>query len=80
MAAMDEMDINHPPRSKRRLTAAEQKLLNRITSPATNYVARPGDNRGVYTPSFTTGPKLSGGITGYVPNSGITGQPGAGGM
>ena len=80
MAAMDQMDINHPPRSRRRLTAAEQKLLNRITSPATNYIARPGDNRGIYMPSFTTGPKLGGGITGYVPNSGVTGQPGAGGM
>jgi hypothetical protein len=80
MAAMDQMDINHPPRSRRRLTAAEQKLLNRITSPATNYIARPGDNRGVYMPSFTTGPRPGGGVTGYVPNSGVTGQPGAGGM
>lgn len=77
---MDMMDINRPPRSKRRLSATEQKLLNRITSPAGNMILRPGDNPGVYNLPFSTGPKLNGGITGYVPNSGVTGQPGAGGM
>jgi Hypervirulence associated proteins TUDOR domain len=80
MSAMDMMDIKHPPRSKRKLTASEQKLLNRITSPATNYVLRPGENRGVYNTPFSSGPTLNGGVTGYVPNSGVTEQPGAGGM
>ena len=80
MAAMDEMDINHPPRSKRRLTASEQKLLNRIASPATNYVLRPGDNPGVFNTPFSAPTRSKGGVTGYVPFTGVTGQPGAGGM
>ena len=78
MQAMDMMDINRPPRSKRKLTASEQKLLNRITSPATNYVLRPGDNPGVYNTPFSAPTRSKGGVTGYVPFSGITGQPGAG--
>lgn len=80
MDEMDNMDINHPPRTKRKLSASEQQLLNRITSGATNYVLRPGENPRVYNLPFSTGPKLRGGITGYVPNSGVTAQPGAGGM
>lgn len=78
MAAMDMMDIKHPPRTKRKLTAEEQTLLNRITSAATNYIARPGENRGVYNLPFSAPTRSKGGITGYVPNSGVTGQPGAG--
>lgn len=70
MAAMDLMDVKHPPRTKRKLTASEQKILNRITSPATNYVSRPGDNRRVFQRPFTAGPRLQGGVTGYVPFSG----------
>ena len=77
MAAMDMMDIKHPSRTKRKLTAEEQTLLNRITSAATNYVARPGENRGVYNLPFSAPTRSKGGITGYVPNSGVTGQPGA---
>jgi hypothetical protein len=80
MDAMDMMDINRPPRSKRQLTASERKLLNRITSPAGNMIFRPGDNRGVYNLPFSTPQPSKGGITGYVPNLGVTGQPGAGGM
>jgi hypothetical protein len=76
------MDANElrPSRQKRKLSAAERKLLNRIASGATNCVLRPGENRRVYNLPFSTGPKLNGGITGYVPNSGVTEQPGAGGM
>jgi hypothetical protein len=80
MAAMDMMDIKRPPRSKRKLTASEQKILNRITSPAGNMIRRPGDNPGVYNAPFSAPTQSGGGITGYVPNSGITEQPGAGGM
>lgn len=77
MEAMDMMDINRPPRSKRKLTASEQKLLNRITSPAGNMILRPGDNPGVYNLPFSAPRPSKGGITGYVPFSGVTGQPGA---
>jgi hypothetical protein len=80
MAAMDAMDLNHPPRTRRRLTAHEQKILNRVTSPAGNYVLRPGDNRGVFDSPFTVTSPSTGGVTGYVPDSGATAQPGAGGM
>jgi hypothetical protein len=78
MQAMDEMDMIRPPRrGKRKLSAAEQTLLNRITDPAGNMVSRPGDNRDVYNLPFSTTPRGKGGVTGYVPNSGVTGQPGA---
>lgn len=72
------MDIKRPPRGKRKLTAAEQKLLNRITDPAGNMILRPGDNPGVYNTPFSAPHQSKGGVTGYVPFSGVTGQPGAG--
>jgi hypothetical protein len=78
--AMDEMDMIRPPRLKRKLTATEQKLLNRITSPAGNMILRPGDNPNVYNTPFSVPHPSHGGVTGYVPFSGVTGQPAAGGM
>lgn len=79
MAAMDANELR-PVRQKRKLTATERTLLNRITDPAGNMILRPGDNPGVYNTPFSVPHPSSGGVTGYVPFSGVTAQPGAGGM
>jgi uncharacterized short protein YbdD (DUF466 family) len=79
--SMDEYDLNHAQRTKRKMTLDEQQLFERITSPAKNNPFHINKYPEIYNLPFSDPQPTENKIHDFVqPFSGVTEQPGAGGM